>query len=164
MQQKNRQIKDLPDALKILKQEIYKKEANNLNKNINTNNDKQTSVQIKCSIKKEQTTSNEPSLSNVSDKPIEASIEATHEIAATVDDLNKLAELKERLAEQEEKLKLIIMNYMHLHSKLTFSDKRIATWKSHNRNNFDLKTFKIDFPDMYELYIKGAISRIFRVC
>ena len=36
---------------------------------------------------------------------------ATPEIAATIDDLNKLNELKERLLTQEERLKLAVMSY-----------------------------------------------------
>ncbi|HJD55387.1 MAG TPA: hypothetical protein LFW21_01795 [Rickettsia endosymbiont of Pyrocoelia pectoralis] len=93
-----------------------------------------------------------------------STIEATPEIAAIVDDLNKVEELKNKLLDTEENLKLKIMNYMQFNNKLTFNDQYLVTWKSANRTTFDLKAFRTEFPEMYELYQKDIKARIFKLC
>ena len=93
-----------------------------------------------------------------------STIEATKEIATIVEDLNKLEELKKQLLEKEDSLKVTVMNYMQLHSKLRFNNRYIASWKSHSRSSFDLPAFKNEFPDMYELFLKESTSRVFKLC
>jgi predicted phage-related endonuclease len=43
------------------------------------------------------------------------------------------------------------------------SDNYTATWKSQNKQSFDSKRFKADYPDLYEQYTTVNSTRVFRL-
>ena len=90
-------------------------------------------------------------------------IEATPEIAKTIDELNQLEKLKKILLAKEDNMKLIIKNYMEFHTYLTLDNITIASWKKSTRKSFDLTKFKDEFPDLHTSYLQDISVRTFRL-
>ena len=90
-------------------------------------------------------------------------IEASREIAKTIDELNQLEKLKKILLAKEDHLKLIIKNYMEFHTYLTLDNLTIASWKKSTRKSFDLAKFKNEFPDLHASYLQDISVRTFRL-
>ena len=90
-------------------------------------------------------------------------IEATPEIAKTIDELNQLEKLKKILLAKEDNMKLIIKNYMQFHTYLTLDNITIASWKQSTRKSFDLTKFKNEFPDLHASYLQEISVRTFRL-
>ncbi|WP_341794119.1 MULTISPECIES: hypothetical protein [unclassified Rickettsia] len=139
-------LENLPEALKVLDQEL---------------NTAKASTKSPAPKVREPITTNEAR--DLYSNALDSTIEATKDIVTIVEDLNKLEELKKQLLEKEDILKVSVMNYMQLHSKLTFNNKCLVTWKSHSRSSFDLTSFKTEYPLMYELFQKESSNRVFRL-
>jgi len=134
-------VENLPEALKILKEELQ---------------------EVKASTKSHEPITTNEARETYADA-LDSTIEATKDIVTVVEDLNKLEELKKQLLEKEDSLKVTVMNYMQLHSKLTFNNKCLISWKRHSRSSFDLTSFKTEYPLMYELFQKESSNRVFRL-
>lgn len=79
--------------------------------------------------------------------------------------IHKLKKLKEKLDELDKEKK-----ELEQHIKIAMADKEVAfigeskiTWKSSERNTFDTKEFKVDYPELYDRYTKVSSSRRFLV-
>jgi hypothetical protein len=97
-------------------------------------------------------------------EPDSISIEATAEIFEVVNELRRLEELKKRLLELEETHKQKIMHFMGQHQQLKYGYFTLASWKAQTRRSFDSSSFKTEFADLYDSYLKEINVRVFRLC
>ena len=169
------------------------KAAKKIQQNINSNNEQKSSKMIKPKGKKKlsnnsgagtantklntanytlslpQTVEAAKKLYNETEPDADAvdqhtnTIEATKEIAKTVEDLNRLEKLRKQLLATEDRLKLEVMNYMQMHTYLSFDSFTIASWKRYTRKSFEQTKFKDDFPDLYSSYLHDITIRSFKL-
>lgn len=90
-------------------------------------------------------------------------IQASDEIIQAIDELKKFGELKKRLQSAEDHYRDKVMNFMQLHQQLKNGAFTLATWKTHSRSFFDSSTFKEEFPDLYNSYLKENSVRVFKL-
>lgn len=47
--------------------------------------------------------------------------------------------------------------------EVAYVGDRKVTWKTHSRNTFDTKKFKVDYPELYVKYLKNSTTRLFKI-
>lgn len=93
-----------------------------------------------------------------------ATIEATPEIIAAVQELRRIEELKKKLLELEEARRRQIKSFMGLHPLLTKGAFTLVSWKSVDRKSLNIQAFKAELPDLYNSYLTDINVRVFRLC
>ena len=91
-----------------------------------------------------------------------ASIEATPEVADKVARLRQVGIAISELEGEQEQLKFDIGRYMGAHALLTNGVRDLISWETQNTKRFDLKAFRHQHPDWYELGCKTEIGRVMR--
>lgn len=91
-------------------------------------------------------------------------IELPAEYGNAVIDYLKIKDQLTELESQKRGIENLLKDYMKDNEKATVGD-RVVSWKTTKpRATFDSKTFKVDYPDLYEQYVKvGELSRRFEV-
>ena len=90
-------------------------------------------------------------------------VEASAEIVNVVNELKRMEVLKKNLQNLEDSYKMKVKNFMQLNQQLKSDDFIIATWKNHMRKSFDASSFKSEFPDLYQSYLKDINIRVFKI-
>ena len=91
-------------------------------------------------------------------------IELPAEYGNAVIDYLKIKDQLTELESQKRGIENLLKDYMKDAEKATACD-HVVSWKTTKpRATFDSKTFKVDYPDLYEQYVKvGELSRRFEV-
>lgn len=91
-------------------------------------------------------------------------IELPAEYSNAVVDYLKIKDQLTELESQKRGIENLLKDYMKDAEKATACD-HVVSWKTTKpRATFDSKTFKVDYPDLYEQYVKvGELSRRFEV-
>ena len=93
----------------------------------------------------------------------EEEIEINKEIELSVKELQKITVEKKELKEKEETIKLDIMKYMKDKEFLVKDDRKLVSWKTQDRNLFDITKFKVEHPAIYKSYLNKNTMRVFKV-
>ena len=89
--------------------------------------------------------------------------EIDKETELSVKELQKLAEEKKEIKEKEEAIKLDVMKYMQDKQYLVKDNRKIISWKTQNRDAFNITKFKTEHPETYKNYLQKNTMRIFKL-
>ncbi|WIF95160.1 YqaJ viral recombinase family protein [Caminicella sporogenes] len=76
--------------------------------------------------------------------------------------LDEIKELMSKLDEEKKKIEQEIQVEMGENELALIGDRKI-TWKTVSSNRFDSKSFKKDYPDLYNQYTKKSLYRRFQI-
>lgn len=83
-----------------------------------------------------------------------------------VEVINMIKETQENiksLKDQEDTLKMEVMNFLQNRHILKRDDKKLVSWCPVETKRFDLQNFKTEYPEMYQLYQTNTTTRTLRV-
>ena len=90
-------------------------------------------------------------------------IEATPEIAETLEAYRSVSERIKVLEDKKETLKFELVDFISPNAFLKLEGRQIASWKGQRKTTFLTEDFKRDHPALYDMYSRSDVIRVLRL-